>query len=103
MTGMSPDEFAARLTHLLDQEEGNEEEWHWLSFADPKLPQGTQFLGVAIVKAKGFMHAVTRAHDLGVNPGGEVAGYPCPPDWEPPEGIVDRLLSTEELEKEDLI
>ena len=51
--------------------------WWWLSFADPTLPVGQQFLGVAIVPAPSFLAAVTVAHQLGCNPGGEVMGFPC--------------------------
>jgi len=47
----------------------------WLSFADPELPKGTQFLGVAIVEAESFHQALQLSHAIGVNPGGEVCGY----------------------------
>jgi hypothetical protein len=45
----------------------------WLSFCDPDLPAGGQFLGVAVIQAPTFPAAVTRSHSLGVNPGGQVA------------------------------
>lgn len=49
---------------------------HWLSFCDPDKPAGSQFLGVAIVRAGAlFIHAPMKARFLGVNPGGEVQGY----------------------------
>ena len=71
--------------------------WH-LSFADPGLPAGSQFLGVVIVQAQALEDAVTRSHVLGVNPGGEiqVAG-PIPPGFIGPEWR-DRLLSKAEAE-----
>jgi hypothetical protein len=49
---------------------------HWLSFCDPDKPAGSQFLGVAIVRAGAlFIHAPMKARFLGINPGGEVRGY----------------------------
>lgn len=44
----------------------------WLSFADPDLPEGHQFLGVVIVEAQDGEAAVARTHLMGINPGGEV-------------------------------
>lgn len=46
----------------------------WLSFADPELPVGEQFLGVAIVEADNLREAVASAWRDGLNPGGEVGG-----------------------------
>ena len=68
----------------------------YLSFCDPDAPEGSQFLGVAIVEAPTFLAAVTRSHVLGCNPGGQVASMgPIPA-----EGIAeewrDRLLSKDE-------
>jgi hypothetical protein len=42
----------------------------WLSFAGE---DGN--LGCCIVEAPGFMAAITKTHLLGINPGGEVAGF----------------------------
>lgn len=64
--------------------------WFWLSFADPGKPRGSQFLGVVIVLAPDFLGAVRKAHALGLNPGGEVRGYPMPAPPEPKHR--DRLL-----------
>ena len=66
----------------------------WMSFADPGLPEGSQFLGVVILEAEDIRDAVTRSHRLGVNPGGEIQILPVP-GWIPP-GWRDRLLSGEE-------
>lgn len=46
----------------------------WLSFADPKKPQGEQFLGACVVEADDLKAAVIQAHVKGINPGGEVLG-----------------------------
>lgn len=70
----------------------------WLSFADPDAPEGTQFLGVAIVQAPTFPAAVTRSHVLTVNPGGEVACMgPIPHEYVGPQWR-DRLLTKAEAE-----
>ncbi len=44
----------------------------WLSFCDPCLPKGSQFLGVIVTKSFGFATAIDELHGLGINPGGEV-------------------------------
>ena len=70
----------------------------WLSFADPDLPEGSQFLGVVILQAPTFPAAVTRSHVTGVNPGGEVAPMgPIPPGYIAPEWR-GRLLTRAEAE-----
>jgi len=73
----------------------------WLSFAGE---QGN--LGVAIVEADEFANAVSRAHDLGINPGGQVRGVLVPEDE--PEALAEvkklgfnRLISTDELKALD--
>jgi hypothetical protein len=59
----------------------------WLSFADPALPEGRQFLGACMVDVDDtdldeplMVRAVRAAHRLGCNPGGHVQGHPIPPD-----------------------
>lgn len=49
--------------------------WWWLSFADPERPEGTQFLGACLVKASNVPMALRRAHELHINPGGQVAAW----------------------------
>lgn len=73
----------------------------WLSFADPNLPAGSQFLGVVIVPLDDFELAVAWTHFLGLNPGGEVMGYPIPPGYEHQIDPADvgRLLSKTEAAK----
>jgi hypothetical protein len=78
----------------------------WLSFVDPDLgippeeqvPGGPSFLGVAIVEAAGAIGAVRRAHELKINPGGEVAcaGPFERESWDP--SWWNRLLSKTELD-----
>jgi hypothetical protein len=43
----------------------------WMSFCDPELPKGSQFLGVAIVEAEAERTAIATAWDNDCNPGGE--------------------------------
>lgn len=65
----------------------------WLSFV------GDGFLGVSIVLAVDFITAVTTAHMLGINPGGEVKGHPWSGEKSVPDSYVGRLLSTAELDE----
>jgi hypothetical protein len=66
--------------------------WYWMSFVDPDRPAGDRFLGVAIVWADGPVTAVSKTHELDINPGGEVAIVRLPEA--PPLGYTDRLLDT---------
>src|SRR5438094_10123196 len=94
----------------------------WLSFSDPDRPKGEQFLGVCLVDvtqadadaarrdlarrhpqaqdgAEWLAAAITKAHRLHCNPGGEVMSFEVPPDV--PEAAMyprNQLLSREDLE-----
>ena len=84
---------------LIEWAEGDyANEWWWLSFADGDLPKGSQFLGVAIVRGWGILAATIRAHALGINPGGEVAGVQIPLERLPDPSFRERLLTREEAE-----
>ena len=86
-------------------------EWWYLSFADER-----GFLGACIVEADpalavpdrpgapgGGSHPITcairRAHQLKINPGGQVAGIPLPPGRLPEVRLLNRLLTREEVGK----
>jgi hypothetical protein len=77
---------------------GDDDPLWWLSFADPGLPEGSQFLGVAIVQAPEFPAAVTRTHALGINPGGGIQGAGPIPAEHIARGYWDRLLTKAEAE-----
>lgn len=62
---------AERLTGLVEPQ--------FLYFQDPDKPAGQRFLGACIVEAPGFLTAVDRAHELGINPGGMVVHFETPP------------------------
>lgn len=83
----------ARRAQILTDESQQPLRWFWLSFAEGR------FLGAAIVQAQGAMHAIEKAHRLGINPGGEVASWELPPDVTIPDEAQDRLLGRDELEK----
>lgn len=72
--------------------------WFWMSFCDADKPEGSQLLGTCIIDAIDWMHAITRSHILGVNPGGEVKLHPI--HLEPNEEIRPeyqrRLMPPEE-------
>lgn len=68
--------------------------WWWLSFADPDLPAGSQFLGVSIVSIQDggdIADAALEAYNRDCNPGGECLGGPLP--GEPAAKWRNRLLS----------
>lgn len=82
-----------------------ESKFFYLSFCDASRPAGTQFLGACIVRASHLMEAVQVAHLLGINPGGEVLGYPIPVFFLTAARAVDypieKLLTRPELEELD--
>jgi hypothetical protein len=73
---------------------------YWLSFRDPDLPEGSQFLGAAIVEAQTFRLALARSWTLGYNPGGEIAVHIVDPKNEDAVADLprDQLLSREQAE-----
>lgn len=102
--------------------------WFWLSFADPDLPEGSQFLGAIIIdvsakdiemlvdvddraamlRGRGqeedlpFYCATMRCHLLGINPGGECRGGEIPTDLVESETTPEqrrRLISFEEMQE----
>lgn len=90
-----------RRAQLLAEEAatGVEDIW-WLSFCDPGKPKGSQFLGIVVTRALGFVSALEKARELGVNPGGECRGYVT--DMKGlTEAHFDRLLSKAELDAID--
>ena len=80
--------------------------FYWLSFVDTNLsappdeqvPGGGGFLGVCIVESTDPISAVTEAHRLGINPGGEVGIYGPMPEGVYPEHALNRLLTAEEAQ-----
>lgn len=87
-------EWKARRAQLLTDELSQPLRWFYLSFADDD-----GFRGAIIVNARGEMHAVQRCHDLGINPGGQVAIFDIPDGAPRPEGVEDRLLSKRDLDR----
>ena len=67
----------------------------WLSFVGG---QPERCLGVVLTEAPSFPQAVSRANELGLNPGGQVAGFVVPfGEKEHDPAHRDRLISPEEL------
>lgn len=100
---LSKEQIAMRARHLLDQEAGDPERLWWLSFCDPEKPEGQRFLGIAIVRAPGFVTATQVAHQSGCDPGGECRGFCIDETGEKyvkPEEI-GRLLTRAEAEAID--
>jgi len=67
----------------------------YLSFVDK-----TGFRGGAFIVEADYVEAIRKAWRLGINPGGEVGGIPCDPL--PPTEWVERLLTREEVESNEL-
>ncbi len=88
--------FAARAAEVESEEVPQPGIWY-LSFA------GEKFLGAAFVSdVHSVTSAVKRAHDLGINPGGEVLC--CPPNFMTaslPDRWKNRLLSRSDLDALD--
>lgn len=93
---MNNSERAALILEKYSEEVGNEPSCIWMSFCDPDKPKGQQFLGVVIVKTKGFIHAKELAWDLGINPGGEILFSKIDGSDIKPEHF-NKLLSHEDL------
>jgi hypothetical protein len=93
---MTDEERERRILEKVAEERSGELRWWWLSFIDPGRAENDRFLGVAIVEASGPITATLQAHDLGINPGGEVAILPLP--YPPKPEDRDRLLSREEAQ-----
>lgn len=73
----------------------------WLSFADSDLPEGSQFLGAAIVRASDCEEAIRECWRLKINPGGEVAFMEIELDKykDVPIEAINKLLSKADLKK----
>jgi hypothetical protein len=104
MTAMNDEERKERAVEILTEESAEPLAWWWLSFCDPHLPEGSQFLGACLVKAHGFLGATFVARTLGCNPGGEVRGAgPIPIDAMIQPGWTERLLTRAEAEEFDRV
>lgn len=79
--------------------------WYWMSFCDPKRPEGTQFLGVAIVEAADEASAVLVSHQLGINPGGEIQMYGFDPTRCPVPivAVENKLFTMDQLKTAGLL
>lgn len=95
----------ARLVDARAESEqaAQERGWWWLSFVDPEKPYGQRFLGVAIVQGYGVASAANRAHELGVNPGGEVKAVELTGDDIPAREFRNRLLDIDEVKRTGLL
>lgn len=91
--------FDARMAEVLAEEDADPEPGlYMLSFCDPTRPPGTQYLGGAVVAARGPTIALTIATLFGANPGGEVQMAGPLPFGCIADGYLNRLLTREEVE-----
>lgn len=89
-------DFEEKVEAKLREEATKPDEIWYISFAEPK-----GWLGAIVTKAPGFVTAIQRTHDAGINPGGEALGHVLHPDNLPKlsEGDYDKLLNLEEAKK----
>lgn len=80
-------------------------EWYWLQFNDPSLvlqladTPVDRFLGAAAIRAASFGHAIYKAHNLGINPGGAVTAALIKDVSLIPNDARHRLLKQEEIDE----
>lgn len=75
------------------------EPFFWLSFCDGSLPEGSQFLGAAIINAASLPEAITASWLNGSNPGGEIGAIELDGDAPIPPEYIGRLLSKPEIDR----
>ena len=91
---MTSRERNARVKQMIEHERRTGTlEPRLLYFTDPDAPAGQRFLGACVVMAPGFITAIQRAHQLGINPGGAVLHYDVP---EHDPSMRDRLITSDE-------
>jgi hypothetical protein len=96
MPSLTDIQTAIRKITLLAREEDNPITDLWLSFVDRDKPEGEQFLGVIVTKARGPAHAIVKLNEMGICPPGEVASMSVQGERIPPEHF-NRLLTRDEL------
>ena len=64
-----------------------------MTFSDPDREPGSQILGMVLIDARDYDHAVARCLLLGCHPGGIARGTPLAHQ---PEGVKNRLMTPEE-------
>jgi len=92
---------AKRIAEVRAKEiEANILQYIWMSFSDPDMPEGERFIGVIITKAYGPADAMSKAHELGINPGGEIQSFCCSLEMGGRYGSnTDRLIREAELKE----
>lgn len=75
----------------------------YMSFSEPKPPNGRGWLGAAYIEAKHFKAALTKSRELGINPGGEVMACEIPRAQAKivPQADRHRLLTLDDLRRID--
>lgn len=74
-----------------------EVEWFFLSFRNPDTNINLGCCNISIDKKETSIDAVVKAHQLGINPGGEVLIFPV----ESPELEPNRLYTRQEMVDQD--
>jgi len=89
---MTEQQRNTRIAQLKSEEYQQPLGWWYLSFAEDV------FLGGCIVEAHGIITAIKRAHQLGIDPGGEVRSQKLDLERLPAEGYRNRLLTMAEVD-----
>lgn len=103
---MDEAEFQQKAQEIAELTASDEASGWWLSFADTDLEPGSQFLGASVVVAANLTDALTKSHEQGCNPGGQVKiSGPIPPELVatiPPE-YINVLMTRAQCEELDVI
>jgi hypothetical protein len=84
---MNAQQIRERIAAVVAEEQKKPIGWWYTSFANGV------FLGGCIVEAQGPATAIKRAHELGINPGGETMTWEIVPEHVPPAVYRNRLLN----------
>ena len=100
----SEEDIFLKRHELILQEISNEDHFVYMSFCDPDLTKGKQFLGAIIVESQGVASAHQKINMLGINPGGEIQftevpfdGLASPNAYSLFKNNINKLMSKNEL------
>jgi hypothetical protein len=88
---------------IRDEDELPEVYWYYLSFADPTLLKGTQFLGAVIIQwydissPEMMRNLMDYLWTFNLNPGGEIMWIQIPKGTVPLKKYTHRILSREDI------
>ena len=96
MKRLTNSEIIQRYLQMQAEEAKNPLSQWWLSFCDPDLPEGSQFLGAVCIDAHGLADATHRVTVAGLNPGGEIMAVQIPEGRRVADSHCNRILDKQE-------